>query len=341
MQYHIALLLYIFAIYIGTGQMCNTQKARKLFFTFTCLGVILFQGFRSFTVGTDLAGYVPSFAAIGKLDLSSGLAYLNYEPGYVLLNKLLYLMGLDRRGFLIAVAVIVQIPIFLTLYRYSEMPLMSVMWYFAFGNFIMTFSGLRQSIAMALCFAAYHFIRKRKPVRYIVLVVFASLFHTSALFCLILYPLYFIKLNRRRILLAIGALAVVYVFRNQIFAFLSSIYYGEAVATRATGSYTMFITYVIMLLLAYFRSDDRDADFLGLRNVLLVLCMVFTFATLHDYATRIAYPLTLYMGIFIPKLVRNFDFVPKWLYHMICYAVLTGAFFFFLGGLDTLPFSFG
>lgn len=340
MIYYAGLLLFLFTIYIFTGQMENTEKARKIFLLVSCLGVILFQGFRSFNVGTDLASYIPAYSRIGATGMEN-LEYLNYELGYVALNKILYMIGLEERGFLIVISLIIQIPIFFTIYRYSELPMISVLWYFAFGNFLTTFSALRQSIAMSLCFIAYYFIKKRKLVCYSVSILFASLLHVSALFCIVLYPLYYMKLDKRKIFVALGLIGLVLFFRGQIFSLVSALYYGESKSTTATGAYTMFIIYLFLFAVAFLRSKKEDEDYIGLRNILLLLTIIYSFASLHDYVIRIGYPLSLYMTIFIPKLINNFDVVPKRLYHLGCYIVLIVIFFYFLGGLDTLPFSFG
>lgn len=341
MGYYVGLLIFIFVANLFTGQMTNTERGRKIFFFLTCLAVVLFQGFRSFTVGTDLATYIPDYSRMGAAGFTGELEYKNYEAGYVVLNKLLYMIGFDERGFLLVVTAIIQIPIFYTMYRYSEKPMMSILWYFAFGRFIMTFSGIRQSIAMSICFLAYYLIKERKPIYFVLLILFAALFHASALFCLILYPLYYMKLDRRKVFLAIALLIVVYIFRGRIFAFFSLLYYGEARETSVTGAYTMFITYLLLFIISFFGNREEDKDFMGMRNILLVLVMVYSFAPMHDYVTRIGYPLALYMSIYIPKLINSFEVVPKWLYYGICYVVLVVAFFYFLGGMETLPFSFG
>lgn len=339
MAYYSCLLIYIGILYLFTGQIKNEERRRKIFFVLTCLGVVLFQGFRSFTVGTDLASYIPSYPRVGSADFSN-LTYLNYEPGYVVLNKILYRLGLDQREFLIAIAVIVQVPIFYTMYRYSEQPMLSILWYFAFGNFLMTFSGLRQSIAMAVCFAGYGFIKNRKFMFYFLIILFAATFHTSALFCLFLYPFYFVNLDKKKIFIALGIFAIVYALRSPIFAFLSKLYYGEAKSTTSTGAFTMFAVFVLMFLLSFYKKNE-EVDYIGLRNILFLLAMIYSFSSMHDYVTRIGYPLSLYMTVFVPKLVDSYNVKPKWLYHGICGVVLITAFYYFLGGLNTLPFSFG
>ncbi len=339
MAYYSCLLLFIIFLYLITSQFKSKAKGRHVFFVITCLLVILFQGFRSFNVGTDLASYLPSFQRMGQSDFTN-LTYLNYEAGYVVLNKILFRIGLDTRGFLIAISAIIQVPIFYTISRYSENPLLSVLWYFSFGNFLMTFSGLRQSIAMALCFAGYVFIKNKNVFLYLLIILFASTFHTSALFCLLLYPLYFVNFDKKKICLALALFVLVYLFRAPIFAFLSSLYYGEAKSTTTTGAFTMFAFFTLMYLFSFYKKEE-DTDYIGLRNILLLLTIIYSFASMHDYVARIGYPLSLYMTIYVPNLVSSYKIKPKWLYHGLCNLILIFAFYYFLGGLNTLPFSFG
>lgn len=339
MAYYTGLLAFIGILYMCTGNAINKRRGRIMFFALTCTAVILFQGFRSFTVGTDLASYIPSYFSIGRLR-SGKLNYLNYEAGYVLLNKLLYQLGFDERGFLIAVAGIVQIPIFYTIYRYSKRAMIPILWYFAFGNFIMTFSGLRQSIAMSLCFAAYRFIKEKHMIHYFVAILLAACFHKSALFCLALYPIYYIKLDKKNLFGAIIVFCIVFTMRNQIFTYFSTLYYGEAKATTTTGAYTMFAAYLLFFILSFYNRSP-DADYMGLRNILFVLTLIYSFAPLHDYVARIGYPLTLYVGLLLPQVIDGFHIKPQGVYHGLCCIFLIICFYYFLGGLNTLPFSFG
>lgn len=270
------------------------------------------------------------------------MQYLNYEVGYVALNKFLFFIGLNKREFLIVIATIIQIPIFFTMYKYSEQPLTSVLWYFSFGNFLFTFSGLRQSIAMAICFFAYRFIREKKFINYIISIILASGFHSSALFCLILYPLYYLNLNQKKVFIALGVLFVVFMLRGPIFMVLSKFYYGKSSETSSTGAYTMFLVFVCMFIVSVLNSNtDQFRDYVGLRNILLALAIVYSFASMHDFVVRIGYPLSLYMSLFVPKIIDGFNVRPKVLYRGICYSTLLLAFFYFLGSLNTLPFSFG
>ena len=314
------------------------QFYRKLFFFTVCFTIIIFQGLRSFSVGTDLRAYLPSYLNIGHLPFNT-FSYQNFEPGFIFLNKILYTLGFSKRGFLFIVACMVQIPIFYTMYKYSSLPLLSILCYFAIGNFLMTFSGLRQSIAMAICFAAYGSIKTKNLKQFICMIVIASLFHKSALFCLSLYPLYYVNIGKKWRYACYFLIIIVFIFRKKIFSILGILYYGDALEITNTGAFEMFFAY-IFLYACSFIPKSTSTDYKGLRNILLLLTIIFSFSSIHPYIARIGYPLTLYMTIFIPEVVNRIKFTPVWFYHGICYTVLTVYFLLRLGYLNTLPFTF-
>lgn len=339
MIYYTGLLVYIFVVYFFSLFIKNKKKGKQSFFILVCLGVVLFQGFRDFSVGTDLVGYIPSYVKIGNKDFLD-LKYQNYEIGYIILNKVLFSLGLDEREFLLTLAAIIQIPIFFTIYRYSKYYLTSILWYFAFGNFLMTFSGLRQSIAMSLCFSAYYFIKNNKKYKFIIFILCSSLFHKSALFCLILYPLYFIKIDRKKTFLVLLTFIFLFLFKGKIFIFFSRLYYSESSTIVDTGAYTMLIVYFLFYIFALLL-DKKEKDYQGLKNILLLLTTIYIFSSISNTIIRIGFPLTLYMTIFIPKLINSIKVKPYFLYmgaFLICVIL---CFYYMLGTLDTLPFKFG
>ena len=175
--------------------------------------------------------------------------------------------------------------------------------------------------------------------QYCLIIIIASCFHTSALFCLILYPIYYVKLDKKMFFVALGGIVGVFIFRRQIFAIMGVLYYGKMIETYSTGAYMMFSIYLLLFILA-FTKKNVDEDYMGFSNVLLILTMIYSFASLHPYVTRIGYPLTLYMTLFVPKVVGVFHFKPKVFYQIACVIVLVCCFMFSLGGLGTLPFSF-
>lgn len=341
MIYYCGLILSILIVRGISLQFKNMD--RIVFFVFSAVLVILFQGLRSFSVGTDLASYIPSYSEIGEnVPFSFTAKHHNFEIGYILLNKLIYALGFSERGFLIIITIIIQAPIFCTMYKYSESPLLSVFVYFAFGNFIITFSALRQAISMAICFSAYGFIKNRKPIGFCVLVVLACLFHKSALIFFLIYPLYYIKINEIAFPFTLLGIAACFVFKNQILALAGKIYYGREITSQETGAYTMFVMFLLLYVISNFLRSD-DADYSGLMNILLLVVCIYSLASVHSYITRVAYPLLVYLTLFVPKIAGG----QRWEYSIdiiivygLCDLLCIACFMYFIGGLNTLPFSF-
>lgn len=337
MYYYIGLLFAILAMRGASFSFQSERDRRRFFFITAALLVITFQGLRAFTVGTDIPVYIKGYTEIGTSD---AWTYQNFEIGYVVFNKLCYFFGLSAQAFLFVTAALIQIPVFYTLYQFAERPLFSVYLYFAFGSFYMTFSGLRQSIAMAFCFLAYIYIRKRRPVGFVALILLAMTFHTSAVICLVLYPLYHhIRIGANIMPFAMLALLVLFFFRRQLLTLFSLLYYGTSAEIVNTGAYTMFLFYLGIYLIS-FLIGERDKDFEGLRNILLLLVFINCFASVHNHISRAGFPLTLYLTFYIPTLIKRFRPRPAILFYLTFYTGCVAFFLLKLGSMGTLPFQF-
>ena len=115
--------------------------------------------------------------------------------------------------------------------------------------FLLNFSGLRQAIAMGITALSFNFIKEKKPVQFILLVILASLFHKSAIVFLAMYPIYNIKLDKFGKVMSIVVLGIVYFARVNIFNLAMSIL-GYAIVPDMNGSIMLFIFYTMIYILA-------------------------------------------------------------------------------------------
>ncbi len=340
MIYYCGLIILIFIFRAASSFFKDYE--RKAFFLLTAFAVVLFQGLRSFSVGTDLSVYIPAYEEIGaKTAFSFTAKYLNFETGYILLNKILYLAGFNERAFLIAVTIIIQVPIFIVMYKYSVNPLLSVLSYFAFGNFIVTFSGLRQGIAMSLGFAAYVFIKEKKLVRFILLTLLACFFHKSAIVCFVLYPLYYIKIKKSALPFVLAGVGLCFLFKERIVSILSRLYYGKETEIEHNGSYTMFFMYLALYIVSFFIEGSEEKS--GFSNILLLTVFIYSLSSVHETIVRAAFPLSLYLSLLIPEIVAGINVKTEkdgLILNLLCDALCVACFMFFIGDFATLPFSF-
>jgi transmembrane protein EpsG len=95
----------------------------------------------------------------------------------------------DGQVMIFTAALITNSLIFLVLYKYSRMFELSAYVYITSGMYLVSMNGLRQFLTAAIVFTATKFLIDGSWKRYILVVLFASTLHESAL---ILIPIYFL-----------------------------------------------------------------------------------------------------------------------------------------------------
>lgn len=150
---------------------------------FTALFFIAFIAiytFRNYTVGTDTINYIENF-----------INYKNYNPPNILYKWIVVIINLfshNARFFLFTLGVLILIPFFFSIKRYSPLPVLSVI---VFAGFFYGFSLniARQFIVMGFFyFLGISYIQNRKKINFLVLIGFMSLIHMVSLIYL---PFYF------------------------------------------------------------------------------------------------------------------------------------------------------
>lgn len=181
----------------------NSLLSKFLSFVFkyrilTILTLVFFSTFRSLSVGSDILSYNKHFISLktAKNTLSP------FEWGY---NTLCYIIGpvlnLNIRSLFFVISLFTSISFVLFINKFSCNKQMSLLLYVMFGIFAQSLSALRQIIAIDFALLSLIFISDKKLFRGIILILFASFFHISALLCLIYIPLRYLKLTNIYIIL--------------------------------------------------------------------------------------------------------------------------------------------
>lgn len=144
----------------------------------------LLIGLRGTSIGKDTETYYEHFYYYGEW----GCNFV--EPGFDLLNRVMFSMGYNANQFFIANAAITLFFIYLALNRLDKKDYTLA----AFCMYLLTIAflvnGMRQGVACGMFMYAYKFIENRKPVPYFLVMLLATQFHASAL---MLLPLYFLS----------------------------------------------------------------------------------------------------------------------------------------------------
>lgn len=285
----------------------STKKKNRIIIGIYFLLLFLLIAMRGESVGNDTPVYLEHYRNISKESWTS-LISKGREVGYGFLQKILYSLGISEQGFLAIAAAISLYPIY-RLYRdETENPLQTVLLFQILPIFGMMFTGIRQGIAMGISAAAFKCLKNKKNFKFILLIFLASLFHSSAWFCLLIYPIYHSKITLKKVLIFIPIVPIVYMNSTTIVSFLMQYVddfyadrYGESVFNN--GAYMMLILFVLFLIYCFVvpKKEKTREDFYKLRNITLLIVFVQSLVPALQVMMRINY----YYLIYLPVITSN------------------------------------
>ena len=252
--YYSLYILLILGAVLQKG-LFKSEKGTRNYCVFAFILIAGLLAFRHPSMGVDLkygetSGYLGTYQAIAKSswDKVLHLDFKNYERGYVIFCKLISYISRDEQCLLIVCALVSIFPLSYLICKYSENCLLSFVIYLGLPVFLTNYSAMRQVIAIAITAFSYIFIRNKKPVLFILTVLLASAFHSSAILFLVAYVLYYSGLMKRYRIASILILPLVFLFRNPLFGILSKLLKDNAVPDN-NSAVTLFIVFTAVYIL--------------------------------------------------------------------------------------------
>lgn len=175
----------------------ETKFSKFLNFVFkyrvlTIFALVFISTFRAVGVGGDTHNYYEFYK---ELRVTSE-DFSGFDIGYASLNYLLSaILNLDFRCLYFIISLFVTVCFVVFVKKLSCNHLMSMFLYITLGVFTQGLSALRQIIAIGFILISLIFIIDKKIWKSILFIAIATLFHSSAILCLIIVPLRYIKLN--------------------------------------------------------------------------------------------------------------------------------------------------
>lgn len=305
-----------YAAVIGVSLMLNTvsknkEKVNKIICIISFSLLVLIIGLRHPSMGHDLryftgGGYIEAFEKISKFSWREvfSLSYMNYEKGYIILNKLIGSIWLNTNFFILVCSFLSIFPIFVVVYKKSCDSLFSIFIYTGIPCFLMTYSGLRQAIAIGICFFALIFVEKKKILPFVLTILLAFSIHSSAIVFLIAYPVYHMQLGRNARFVSVFIIPVVYMLREQLFDIFAGLLLGDPSETYGEGSSTLFLVFSLIYVFCIIFSDYSKKQN-GYMNLFLLACCTQAFGQVHNLAMRITYYFMTTLVILLPSVLKK------------------------------------
>lgn len=270
-------LLLISSLAVGIP-LCRVKHGKKIYCALFGVAFFVIAAIR-YDVGYDYTLYGNWFVRSQYQSLEE-IAALKQEKGFLIPMKFLSDAFTDYQVMFVIIAAVLAAAVMLYIYHNAEKPYWSVFCFLAFGLFFNSMNFMRQMIAAVIIVYAMRYIKKKQYVRFLVMTIFASAFHVSALIMVVFYFLLRIKMNWISLGVYSAAMLLYMLFSEKFINFITQYVYtgyklGSSVeiTNGVNPIYTIFFgIFFIAAFLLRKRLCKKDSF-----NNVLINCMFFTF----------------------------------------------------------------
>jgi hypothetical protein len=194
----------ILFLFINLNNLLFALSKKSIFVYFSIISLILFAGLR-YNVGVDYGAYVKIYSLIERNIAFEGMVGVPSEKGYVLLVKLLLVLGAEQQLLFLIFAIITQIFTYKFIKHNSINIVYSILIYLCLGPFFLGGLNLiRQAAAVALFAYITKYIISKNFFKYFIYIIIGTLFfHTSLILMLPFYFFLNINYSKKKILIII------------------------------------------------------------------------------------------------------------------------------------------
>ena len=220
---------------------------------------------------------------------------------FYICSKFLADIGIPAEVWMGIIALIFGLAVGWFIFRNSAKPVLSLTMLLALEYYLFTLSGLRQAVAMAIILLfSYDALLDRKLVRFVVSVLIASLFHSSAMLFLPAYLVVTWKLGWKQVVLVVTLLFIYFFFPNVITWAVNTFAWTDSMASYAKHGIGLswsgvIIQSCVLFVCVLFRKDTTLEGYWRWRrvdafvNLMIVGLCLLVFSTIIAEMFRIAY----------------------------------------------------
>lgn len=254
--------------------------------------------------------------------------------GFNLYQMVLQSISSDPQLLIFTTALFTHVLIIVVFYNYVKLFELSVYLFIASGLYTVSMNGIRQFLASAIIFAGTKYLIEGNFKRFVIIVLFASTIHTSAI---IFLPIYFVVRMRAWskptfILIACAVLLIVAYneFSDLLFTTIEGSQYGHYKDFEEGGSSWMrVLVYSIPLVIAYFGREKLKRILPGsdvFVNLTVLNAIIVLIATQNWIFARFS----IYFGLYNVVLIAWLTFLfRKKDQKLIYYAIILFYFIYF------------
>ena len=224
-----ALLILFYLLTARRKEEVSEQQKKKInLFLILCFAVLFFiSAFRGdFTM--DYVGYEDIYNRYLNFSLSdifTGRVSSYPEIGYVIFQYIVKTLFGNPLFIFVFSTILILVSHMNEINRNFPSHLLPLIIFVEMGNYYTSFNVMRQIMAVSIVIWSIRYIEQRKFIKYVIVIMIAATFHTSAIFMLPMYFLLNLRFGKAGVLVVIGGTAVVMIFLPQIVTLISKFYW--------------------------------------------------------------------------------------------------------------------
>ena len=263
------------------------KKINKIFLILSFFPLWFINVFRSNNVGTD---YVPVGNAYSQIVL--GIYSKNYNwfwlPLRIFCKVVGLLFGYNPFYFYFILGTIFVFYLFKCVLENSEYPKMSLLLFIAFGLYLQSFNQTRQMLALIIILFSIKYLKKNEYIKYIICILFASVFHETALIFIPLCLCNKIKVNNKTILYYIILTAICVACNPVLLKILSFtkyyIYFSSQYnISTITSKINLLVRIILLFYCMSYRNKLSNNKMYNYSLHMAIICTIIQIFTIRYY----------------------------------------------------------
>ena len=259
----------IVALFLTAALRVDINKGRNKTVYLVICGIIiaLFIGLRHYNNGSgDSRVYYNLWEKLSDMPIDKFIPYLkkiDMESGFLAAVWILSKFFAHPQFMFILSGILFAASICHFVKNNCENPMLGLLVFNCLGMFNFMVQGLRQAIAMSICFFALEYCKKKKPLKFFILIAIAMLFHASAIVFAVVYLLSFFKLTLKSVatfavIAGVGILLMPFLFRV-INSIINDDYHMNN-TENSTGGVVAILIYLAIIIFALMMNDYKNPD---------------------------------------------------------------------------------
>lgn len=289
-------------------------SGRAIFGMFAWSALFALIGFRDFGFGPDTEGYIARYEALQEDSWQQVLEQLTRsdakDPVFYIIAKAMAWIGIDTRGWILILAAVFCVSLGGAVHRYSPEPFLSYLATLSLGFAYFAMTGLRQTVAISILLWAWGPLRDRRFLRFGLLILIASLFHSSALIFFIIYPIAKWEPSWRQGLLIVGSLLVALLTPELVRSGIRTLAWNDSLEQYAEQTATLSLAgfVIVLAILMYSRvfikqANEREERLHAFYNSVAVAVALQALVLIVAESFRVAYYFTLAAVFLVPAII--------------------------------------